>query len=36
MGMTELITVNRSFDALQKVIDAYKQIDERTARDLGK
>jgi len=36
MGMTELITVNRSFDALQKVIETYKQLDERTARDLGK
>jgi flagellar basal-body rod protein FlgF len=36
MGMTELITVNRSFDALQKVIDTFKQLDERTARELGK
>ena len=36
MGMTELITVNRTFEALQKVIDTYKQLDERTARDLGK
>jgi flagellar basal-body rod protein FlgF len=34
-GMNELITVSRSFDALQKVIDGFKQIDERTARDLG-
>jgi flagellar basal-body rod protein FlgF len=36
MGMTELITVSRTFEALQKVIDTYKQLDDRTARDLGK
>lgn len=35
-GMTELITVSRSFEALQKVIDSFKQIDERTARDIGR
>lgn len=34
-GMNELITVSRTFDALQKVIDGFKQIDDRTARDLG-
>jgi flagellar basal-body rod protein FlgF len=34
-SMNELITVNRTFDALQKVIDSFKQIDERTVRDLG-
>jgi flagellar basal-body rod protein FlgF len=36
MGMNELITVGRTFDALQKVIDTFKQLDDRTARDLGK
>jgi flagellar basal-body rod protein FlgF len=34
-GLNDLITVNRSFDALQKVIDTFQKIDERTARDLG-
>lgn len=34
-GMNELITVNRSFDALQRVIETFQKIDERTARDLG-
>ncbi len=34
-GMNELITVTRSFEAFQKVIDAYQQLDQRTARDLG-
>lgn len=34
-GMNELITASRSFDAFQKVIEAFKHIDERTARDLA-
>ncbi|MEM7446649.1 MAG: flagellar basal-body rod protein FlgF [Myxococcota bacterium] len=34
-GMTELITASRAFDAFQKVIDNFKQIDERAARDLA-
>ena len=34
-GMQELITVSRSFDAFQKVIEAFRDIDQRTARDVG-
>lgn len=34
-GINELITVNRSFDALQRVIETFQKLDERTARELG-
>lgn len=34
-GMTELINSSRSFEAYQRVIQGYKQIDERTARDIA-
>jgi flagellar basal-body rod protein FlgF len=34
-GMNELIMVSRSFEALEKVIDTFRQIDDRTARDVG-
>jgi flagellar basal-body rod protein FlgF len=34
-GLNDLISVSRSFDALQKVIDTFQKIDDRTARDLG-
>jgi flagellar basal-body rod protein FlgF len=34
-GMNELIIVNRSFEALQKVIETFRQLDDRTARDIG-
>jgi flagellar basal-body rod protein FlgF len=34
-GMNELITVSRSFEAFQKVIETFRQLDERTARDVG-
>jgi flagellar basal-body rod protein FlgG len=34
-AVDELITIQRSFDALQRVIDAFQQIDQRTARDIG-
>jgi flagellar basal-body rod protein FlgF len=34
-GLNELITVNRSFEALQKVIDTFQKMDDRTARELG-
>ena len=34
-GLNELITVNRSFDALQKVIETFQSIDQRTARDIA-
>lgn len=34
-GLNELITVGRSFDALQKVISTFQQMDQRTARDIG-
>ena len=33
-GMNELILVSRSFEALEKVIDAFRAIDERTAHDV--
>lgn len=35
-GMNELITVSRSFEAFQKIIDTFQQLDTRTARDLPK
>jgi flagellar basal-body rod protein FlgF len=34
-GINDLITVNRSFDALQRVIETFQKLDERTARELG-
>jgi flagellar basal-body rod protein FlgF len=34
-GMNELIVVNRSFEALQKVIDTFRDLDDRTARDVA-
>lgn len=34
-GLNELITINRTFDAMQKVIDSFSKLDERTARELG-
>jgi flagellar basal-body rod protein FlgF len=34
-GMNQIINVNRSFDALHKVIESFQQIDQRTARDIG-
>jgi flagellar basal-body rod protein FlgF len=34
-GMNELINVSRSFEALEKVIDTFRDLDERTARDVG-
>jgi flagellar basal-body rod protein FlgF len=35
-GMSELIEANRAFDAFHRVIQAFKQIDERTAREVGR
>lgn len=34
-GMNELITATRSFEAFQRIIQAFRQIDERTARDVA-
>ncbi|MCB9623949.1 MAG: flagellar hook-basal body protein [Sandaracinus sp.] len=34
-GMNELITVSRSFEAFQKVIDGFRALDERTAREVA-
>ncbi|MEM1414928.1 MAG: flagellar hook basal-body protein [Myxococcota bacterium] len=34
-GMHELITASRSFEAFQKVIDSFREIDQRTAREVG-
>lgn len=34
-GMNELITVSRSFEALEKVIETFRDLDNRTARDVG-
>jgi flagellar basal-body rod protein FlgF len=34
-GMNELIVLNRSFEALQKVIDTFRELDDRTARDVA-
>ncbi len=35
-GMNELISASRSFEAFQRVIQAFKSIDERAARDVGR
>jgi len=34
-GLNELINATRSFDAFQKVIDTFRQLDNRSARDLA-
>jgi len=34
-GMVELIHVSRSFEALTRMIEQYKSVDERTAREIG-
>lgn len=34
-GMVELIRVSRTYEALTKVIQGYREIDARTARDIG-
>jgi flagellar basal-body rod protein FlgF len=34
-AMNELITVSRSFEALQKVIETFQHMDERASRELG-
>lgn len=34
-GLNELITVQRSFDALHRAIETFQQIDQRTVRDVG-
>lgn len=35
-GVHELVTVTRSFEALQKVIDTFQRLDDRAARDVGR
>lgn len=34
-GMNELIVLSRSFEALEKVIETFRDLDSRTARDVG-
>lgn len=34
-GMNDLISANRAFEAFQRVIQAFRQIDERAARDVA-
>jgi len=34
-GMNQLISTSRAFEAFQRVIQAFRQIDERAARDVG-
>ena len=34
-GMNELVTANRSFEAFQRVIQTFRSVDERTARELA-
>ena len=34
-GMNEMIIVSRSFEALVKVIETFRDLDNRTARDVG-
>lgn len=35
-GINELITVSRSFEAFQKVIQTFRDLDQRTAREITK
>lgn len=35
-GINELITVSRSFEAFQKVIQTFRDLDQRTAREVSK
>lgn len=35
-GMTELIRTTRTFEAAQKVITAYKEMDDKLAREIGR
>lgn len=35
-GMNELITASRTFESFQRVIQTFRSLDERTARDLAK
>lgn len=35
-GMNELITVSRSFEAFQKIINTFRQLDEQSAREIGR
>lgn len=34
-GMTELIRTSRTYEALTRMIEGYKEIDQRTAREVG-
>jgi flagellar basal-body rod protein FlgF len=34
-GINELISINRSFDAIQKTIETFEKLNERSARELG-
>lgn len=34
-GLNEMITLSRSFDALQRVIQTFRSVDDRTVRDLA-
>jgi flagellar basal body rod protein FlgG len=34
-GMTDLIRVSRTYEALTRMIEGYKEIDQRTAREVG-
>ncbi len=34
-GMVDLIRVSRTFEALHRAIETYKEIDQRTAHDIG-
>jgi len=33
-GMTDMVTTTRTFDALEQIIDAFRQVDQRAANDL--
>lgn len=35
-GMNELISVNRTFEAFQRVIQTFRSLDEHTAREVGR
>ena len=34
-GVVDLIKVSRTYEALHRAIETYKDIDSRTARDVG-
>lgn len=34
-GVIDLVKISRVYEALHRMVETYKQIDERSARDIG-